>query len=266
MRSIQVGNADFAAHVCGPAQGQPIVLLHPWFGCWRFWCPTVERLRDRRVIAPDWYTLSGAVSDAEVSPQTLAAAVVELLDGLDVGQVAVVGNSVGGIVTQVLALDYPERVDRIVLVGTGASTADTGAAFAAQVSAWIADPSAAHGAGVGAIVRSLVHRDPDPQELRRWVDIVEAADPGFVAAVLRSCRDLDLRPRLREITVPALVVRGAHDRVRSRAHTRELLAGIPNSRSVELSQSGHAPMVDDPDAFVATVQPFLDANVSFDPY
>jgi proline iminopeptidase len=69
----------------------------------------------------------------------------------------------------------------------------------------------------------------------------------------------DLRSRLPEIAVPALVLVGRWDWVCPPAASRALAAGLPAARLVELADAGHFGFSEEPDAFRAAVRPFLAA-------
>lgn len=106
------------------------------FGCEAFWSSTATRLASRS-YAVDWYSLGNGNWSAYASPDGPARAALLLLDAIGVQQVDIVGNSVGGIVAQILAYRHPDRVRRLVLVGTGASLAGPPHRFGELVAAWI---------------------------------------------------------------------------------------------------------------------------------
>lgn len=239
----------------------PVLLLHPWFGCRSMWDPLASRL-DVSSYAVDWYSLA----DTEVpgswapwaSPTGLMRAAIALLDDRDLAQVDVIGNSVGGIVAQLLAAEHPERVRHLVLIGTGAALGGPPTAFGALVGRWIEQPEQ-RVTLAGLLVDALVAL-PHPEDVReRYVEAVLAADPEFIAAVLGAARGTDLRPRLPDIIAPTLIIRGEHDTARTREHVSELVAGIRDARAVELPGLGHSPMVEDPDVVADVVLSHLRA-------
>lgn len=119
------------------SNGTPVVLLHPWFGCWQFWTTTMRLLADRPCYAVDFYSpAAGNWADFD-NPTGLADAVLAMMDAEALERVDLVGNSVGGIVAQVIASTVPYRVHRVALVGTGASTAGALPKFAGAVDRWI---------------------------------------------------------------------------------------------------------------------------------
>lgn len=239
----------------------PALLLHPWFGCSEMWQPLAVRL-DVPSYAVDWYSLADTAGrDAWApwaSPAGLARAALALLDEQCLKSVDVIGNSVGGIVSQLLAAEHPTRVRRLVLIGTGASLVGRPTAFGELVSRWIERP-AERVALAGRLVDALVAVPFPAEDRERYVAAVLAADPDFIAAVLRAARGTDLRSRLASITAPTLIIRGEQDTARTRDHVAELVAGLPDARAVEMAGLGHSPMVENPDAVAALVSAHLRA-------
>ncbi len=113
-REVQAG--DVRLHVAEAGAGPPLVLLHGWPQHWWCWRHLLEPLaRTHRVLAPD---LRGwGWSDAppgDYAKATLAADVLALLDAEGLDRVALVGHDWGGFVGFLLALEHPERVERLV--------------------------------------------------------------------------------------------------------------------------------------------------------
>ena len=103
-------------HVAEAGEGPPLVLLHGWPQHWWSWRRVIPRLaEDHRVIVPD---LRGwGWSDAppgDYAKTTFAADVLALLDREGLDRVTLVGHDWGGWTAFLLALDHPERVDRLV--------------------------------------------------------------------------------------------------------------------------------------------------------
>ncbi|WP_326698522.1 alpha/beta hydrolase [Streptomyces sp. NBC_01754] len=263
-RTVPLTGTSLSYHVTRPsAAGTPVVLLHPWFGCWQFWTSTTQHLSTRPCYAVDLYSPAAGEWSA-AGPATLADAVVAMMDAEGLDRIDLVGNSVGGIVSQVVASTVPDRVRRLVLVGTGASTKGSLPGFAQAVDRWIAtgqDGGAASRGAAEETVGMLFTGRPDPATWETYVQAVLRTDPAYVAAVLGAARRLDLLPRLGRITAPTLVIRGSEDRARTAEHSAALVAGIPTARSVEMPGAGHSPMVDRPDRFAALVAAHLDGEI-----
>jgi pimeloyl-ACP methyl ester carboxylesterase len=111
-----VPTGDVTLHVAEAGAGPPMLLLHGWPQHWWCWRRMIGSLaRDHRVIAPD---LRGfGWSDAppgDYAKATLARDIVALLDAEGIEQTAIIGHDWGGYVAFLLALEHPERVQRIL--------------------------------------------------------------------------------------------------------------------------------------------------------
>ncbi|MER5753694.1 alpha/beta fold hydrolase [Streptomyces sp. NPDC002088] len=265
-RVVPLPGTSLTYHVAREtAPGTPVVFLHPWFGCWQFWTSTIRQLTGRPCYAVDFYSPAAGQWPATVGPEYLADAVAAMMDAEGLNRADVVGNSVGGIVAQVIASTLPKRVRRLVLVGTGASTAGALPGFAGAVDRWIEaarDGGAASRAAVEETVGMLFTGRPDAATWETYVQAVLRTDPAYLAAVLGGARRLDLTGRLGRITAPTLVVRGSEDSARSAEHSAQLVAGIPTAASVEMPGAGHSPMVDQADRFAALVTGHLDGTAT----
>lgn len=258
--AIEIAGARLEYHHRGAlteGQREPVILLHPWFGCWQFWRQTVDALPEFETYAVDLYSLGGGEGwEKFASPQGLARAVGTMIEELRIGRCSVIGNSMGGIAAQALAATQPDRIGKLILVGTGARIVGLKSDYRQVVDNWIAGE--ANREATAQLTDALLARRPeDPQEFETFVDMVANANKAFMGRVLTNAFDLDLRPLLPQITAPTLVIRGEFDAARTRAHVDELLAGIPDSNAVEIAGAGHSPQVDSPHAFTKLVRDFL---------
>jgi pimeloyl-ACP methyl ester carboxylesterase len=113
-RRVDVAGATL--HLAEAGEGPPLLLLHGWPQHWWCWRRMIRELaREHRVLAPD---LRGfGWSDAppgDYSKRVLAEDVIDLLDAEALGQVPIIGHDWGGYVGFLLALEHPERVERLL--------------------------------------------------------------------------------------------------------------------------------------------------------
>src|SRR5918993_219101 len=104
----------------GPADGRPVVCVSGFIMGGDLWAGLASRLASRglRCITPDFPT--GAQREplkpgADVSPRGVAAIVAAFLEALDLDDVVLVGNDSGGAISQLVAVDHPERLGALVL-------------------------------------------------------------------------------------------------------------------------------------------------------
>src|ERR1700736_4673323 len=99
--------------------GEPIVLVHGLLTNGELWRDVAPRLaKDFRVIAPDWPLGSQEVPldpGADLSPPGLARLIADFLATLELENVTLVGNDTGGALCQLVAVDHPQRLGRLVL-------------------------------------------------------------------------------------------------------------------------------------------------------
>jgi pimeloyl-ACP methyl ester carboxylesterase len=119
---IAVGNIDTSFHDAGT--GEPVLLLHgsgPGASAWANWQHTIPGLaRDFRVLAPDLvgFGETSRPNDVRYSLQGWTDQVVGFMDALGIERAALVGNSLGGRISLALAEQHPDRVHRMVLMGS----------------------------------------------------------------------------------------------------------------------------------------------------
>ena len=255
-------------------EGPPLVFVHGLGGSWQNWLEQLPELaREHRVVAMD---LPGFGYSPMPEEQISIAGYARLLDGLlgelGIDAAAVVGNSMGGFIGAELAISFPPRVERLVLISAaGLSTHNDPVPLRAMpalvrlerilagATAWLAAKSETvmrrrrlREATLNAVVR---HPGRLPAALAAE-QLRGAGKPGFITA-LQAVIDYDVRDRLPEIACPTLIVWGDRDRlitVRDADVFEEL---IPNSRKVIFEDTGHMAMLERPAAFNALLEDFL---------
>lgn len=213
---------------------------------------------------------------AELSMEEMHACADEALDAVGVaGPVDALGHSMAGLVLLAYALARPERIARLVLVGTGTG----GRAYMrARGALWNRSHPGFWGlAPLGILNMVLPTRAPerlmnnyierrsfhdenlaeyDPVHLQDW----GRAREGRPDWHWKVARYLDYRDRLDEIEVPCLVACGRDDPQFPPDCARELAEGLPNSRLICFAHSGHYPHIEEPAAFSEALASFLDGT------
>lgn len=202
----------------------------------------------------------GSYTVADMARDALA-----VLDAAGIGSAHVIGHSMGGAIAQELAIMAPQRVGRMVLANSFARHD----LYSRQIMQLLGDLRRQLDDELvfGAALTSFVIGE---HMLRRnaLYDFVQAAlDAGLTqpkAAFLRqleACLAADTLDRLHAIRVPTLVLYADGDRLFSPAMARELVLGLPGVADLdELADSGHCPMVEQPEAFADVVRRFLAAD------
>lgn len=262
----------------GPAtpDGRPtLLLLHGIADSSESWLPVMAGLAEHfRVIAPD--LLGHGESDkprADYSAAAFANGMRDLLDVLDIDSVTVVGHSLGGGVAAQFSYQYPDRVERLVLVAAGGVDREVSVLlriaaipFSELVVPLIHTPPGRLLTRIGVTLLKLVDHNlgRDADDLQRVLDGLPA-DGAFDAftRTLRAVVDwrgqvVTMRDRvyLAE-TVPMAIMWGSNDGIIPVEHAAQLHAAAPHARFSIYLDAGHFPHHAEPERFVREVTDFV---------
>src|SRR3990172_8355046 len=216
--------------VHGAAPGTPLVLVMGMAGSCKGW------------LAPPFPHFSSP-------PPALADDLAGLLDALAIRRAHVLGAFLGGMTAQELALRHPDRVARLILVGTYARP---DAKRRLLIEKW--REMARHDFGPAVMVRERLLWTLRDETLEQS-DLVEAMSASFPGAGFPLDRDVFMRQcdaclrhdtvdRLRQIRQPTLVICGRHDQLTPPKLHRELADEIPNAHLMTLSSGAHLVMAE----------------------
>jgi len=256
--------------------GPPLVFVHGLIGRWTHWMEQLTAFAStHRVIAVDLPGFGDSPLPAEqISVSGYARTIDKLLDALQISAAAIVGHSMGGFTSVELAINFPERVERLVLVSpAGLSTYNDPRSLhmLAQARRFKGIFNAYH-AWVGAHAElfarrprlrrlepttNIVTRHPDRLPAQYAAEFVRGlAAPGFIDGIEANL-NYDYRDRLGEIACPTLIVWGKRDKVVSAKDADLYEQLIPNARKVIFDDTGHMAMIERPVAFNALLEEFL---------
>jgi pimeloyl-ACP methyl ester carboxylesterase len=256
-------------------EGSPLLFIHGLSGSWPNWLEQLPVLAaEHRVIALDLPGFgSSPMPEQDISISGYARLLDGLLAQLGLDAVAVVGNSMGGFIGAELAIAFPQRVERLVLVSAaGISTLGDARTdrvlpslrraerILAASGAWVASKSdtVARRARLREATLYIVLRHPSRLPAALAAEQLRGAGkPGFLAA-LEDILDYDFRDRLPEIACPTLIVWGEGDRLINVRDADVFAELIPGSRKVIFEDTGHMAMLERPAAFNALLKDFLD--------
>jgi pimeloyl-ACP methyl ester carboxylesterase len=250
--------------VAGDPTGAPLLLLHGFIlsGHESFATFKDKLAESRGVIAPDY--LGYGHSERVLEPgghyeiTHTVKAVAAMLDELGVAQVDVLGHSYGGVIAAQFALDYPQRVRRIVFMSSaqyvdisGTKMYETGLGIG-RAMAWhiVSGPMSFLGNSCKANPKctwwpyGLIRDSTDAMRAAMYTN---AHSPAFAA----------FTGRLKEVSAPSLVVVGDRDFIVPLAHAERLAAEIPNAKLAVIPGGRHMPYGNKLDETYKAVVEFL---------
>jgi len=242
--------------------GDCVVLIHGHPFDRTLWEPQVAALSGGfRVLAPDLRGFGHSpVTQHLVTMRELAADIEELLDSLGIERAAVIGLSMGGLVTMELAIAQPQRYWAIGLVATTMEppTPAEGTARRERADAVERD-------GMQVLLDYMhtgVYGPDCPQTVRARVDAMMAAAPraGAAAALRGRAERPDYRMLLAGLDIPALVCAGSADPWSDQEVTAEIVAHLRRPELVMINAVGHLPNLEAQDQFNDVLRAFLRAH------
>ena len=260
--------------------GPVILLIHGIGDNSTTWTTVQAKLAQRfTVIAVD--LLGHGQSDkprADYSIAAYANGMRDLLSVLDIERATVIGHSLGGGVAMQFTYQFPQLVERLVLVGAGGVTKDVNVALrlaslpmGSEALALLRLPLVLpalqiFGRAAGLVLGSTAVGLDLPDVLRILADLPEPMASSAFTRTLRAVVDwrgqsvtmLD-RCYLTQ-SVPVQIVWGSEDVVVPVSHARMAHAAMPGSRLEIFEHSGHFPFHDDPDRFVEVIERFIDTT------
>jgi 3-oxoadipate enol-lactonase len=237
--------------------GPPLVLLHSAVCDRRMWDPQWPVLVEAgyRVIRGDFRGFGD--TPAADRPYTDAGDVTDLMDALDIGQVALICSSYGGRVGVEIAARWPDRVTAMALVCSGLPGHEPSPelrAFSAR------EEELVEAGDVAAAVDLNVATWLGPQASAQTREQVREMQQRAFDLQLAASEEFELPPAevdLSAVRAPCLALSGAHDLPDFREIAASLPSLFPDTRHVELPWAGHLPSLERPGEVTPLLVGFL---------
>jgi 3-oxoadipate enol-lactonase len=240
-------------------RGRNLVLLHSLLSDRTSYEPLAARIAGQRRLILVNLPGFGKSPPAGGSLGEHADAIATLFDDLALPpETDVLGNGLGGFVALSLASRHGARFERMVLVGSAIAFPQAGRATFRALANKVEQSGMA--AVAGAAMRRMFPEPfiaANPEVVARREAVFEAIDPDVFAPACRALAALDLSDDLARIRNRALIVVGAEDEATPPALGRALADRLMDAELTLLPGLGHCPHIQDPDAFVAAITPFL---------
>jgi 2-hydroxy-6-oxonona-2,4-dienedioate hydrolase len=241
--------------------GAPLVLQHGFLGGGGYWAPQLPTFgRHFDLIAPDLPGFAGSAHiEAPTTIEGFSAGLVTLLDDLKVERTGIIGHSMGGMVALQTALDYPDRIDRLVLYGSSC-TGDLPKRFETfETSIERLREHGVEGCAERIVPTWFVQGDKAPS-FTMCRDAGRGTSVESAVRALGALRDWDVCERLSELSIPVLVICGDCDRSTAPDQSYRLWQNIAGSQLCVVPGCAHNVHLERPELFAAIVIEFLTAS------
>lgn len=242
-------------------RGQPVILLHGWLGSWGLWQQTMAVLGSHyRTYALDFWGFgdSGKKLNTYLVPDFVDM-VDQFMDKLGIVDAPIVGHSMGGTVSLMVALKYPQRARKVVIIGSpvvGSSLALPLKLAGMRFIAWVLFKSFGLFRACMRAASPIICRDPNFPDLMDR-DLSRTTLESFLTSIA-SLRRTDLRPEVGRLTIPVMGMFGDRDNIVSPKQWKTLQNGVPHARIERFKRAGHFIMLDEPQDFSTRLKDFLD--------
>lgn len=244
-------------------QGKPFILLHGWINSWNVWRDSMIRISDEgnyRVYALDFWGFGESSrrngDDQDYNIDSFVDMVYQLMENLGIPSAPIAGHSMGGTVALLFALAYPQKSERLIIIGSPIRGSMMHPMLKLAGFGWIA----------GFIWRFPVFRSlimhlilaGDSESVRKMIfrDIERTSVNSFFKSI-EDLRRTDLRNRLGQLKLPTLGIYGVKDNIVSPSNAILLSEGAERAEIRMFSESRHFPMADQPVEFASTIGKFL---------
>ena len=223
-----------------PGQGTPIIFIHGAGSSHLIWGMQMRALGERtRVIALDLPGHNKSQGTGRDSIDAYAEVVCAFLDALAIPRAVIVGHSMGGAITQTLALMHPARVAALALIGTGARLR--------VLPAFLEGMQNDFDGTVDKIIQYYFAEGADPRMVEKSAAQLRACGQSVVLGDFGACNRFDVTGRLADIRAPTLVVCGREDQLTPLKYSEFLAAKIPGAWLAVIDRAGHHVMVEQPE-------------------
>lgn len=266
-RTVDVGGVPFAYRELGPDSGVPVIFLHHLMAVLDDWDPRVIDgiAAQRRVIAFDNRGVGASGGSVPHTIEAMGRDAMAFIRALGLGQVDLLGFSLGGGVAQMVALQAPDLVRRMVLAGTGPRGGGgidevTRVAVLAYIKAaltwsdprnFLFFPRTPEGKGAAKDYFSRLQERSKDRDKRISLQARQAQLKAIRTAGLTAPDDLSV------ITQPVFIANGDNDLMVDSSLSADMARRLPNARLTIYPDAGHGGVFQHYRAFVSEVLDFL---------
>lgn len=242
-------------------RGRPVILLHGWLGSWALWRKTIEELgKEFRTYALDFFGFGDSMDrTSDFSVNNYVELVYQFMDRLGIVKAPLIGHSMGGSVSLGVASRYPDRVVKVVVIGSPINGSSLNPFLKLSGYKPIADLLFTMPFILDGFIYGITHLAAnDGPALHRMVkqDASKVTADSFFQSI-GTLRQTDLSDQIGELQMPVLGIYGRKDIIVRPSQGKVLLQSAPKASEEWFENSGHFPMMDEPERFFLTINNFL---------
>lgn len=248
MSAIIQDNAIVHYEVLG--HGKPVVFLHTWIGSWRYWISSMQFASTRfRAYAVD---LWGFGATKKQFTRYSFEGQTGLLDGfieqMGMQKLTLVGHGLGGVIALYYAAEHPNSIERLMVISFPMGVQSTNSRLQTLSPAESAD--------------WLLGNNPPKAES---LEDAKKTDHKAIAASLDQYREVNWRQLINSVPVSSIWIHGDNDPAISNPNDEQLDYLPEQAQFLNFTDSGHYPMLDEPDKFNRLLTDFIHLPPEEDP-
>ena len=228
-----------------------VVLIHGAGGTHIYWPPELRRLPGYRVYALDLPGHGKSGGRGLQSISAYAQAVLEWLLALNIHSAVFAGYSMGSAIALTLALEHPDHVNGLVLIGAGARLK-----VAPELLDNLASPTTYQNA-MNMVVEWSFGSSTPPRLKELAAQRMKETRPSVLHGDFAACNNFDVTERIGQIRQSTLIVCGSEDKMTPMRQSQLLAERIPGATLKTIFEAGHMVMLEKPQAVLEAVLGFL---------
>lgn len=242
-------------------RGRPVLLLHGWLGSWALWRRTIEILgREFRTYALDfWGFGESADKNNNFAVDNFVLLVNQFMDRLGIVKAPLIGHSMGGTVSLSSAVKHPDRVVKVIVIGSPIQGTSLNLLLKASGNQAFANLIWTFPELVRLFIRGYAYfMANDGRQMSRMIgdDMSKVTVNSFFQSI-GTLYGTDLREDIGSLNMSVMGMYGRKDIIVNPNQAKVLKQYVPNSHIDWYHNAGHFIMLDDPDRFHHSVVDFL---------
>ena len=246
------GNIHYRKYSCSERDKTPLILIHGAGGSYLHWPTEIRRMGGENILAIDLPGHGNSGGEGEQTIKAYSETVLSFFDEMGLDQPTIVGHSMGSAIAQLLCLNHPERVQRLILIGAGAM-------FRVHPDILRLSTSEITFPEVVSMVMDWVFSSQTPKRLVELAgERMAQVPPAVVHNDFLACKAFDIRDQVREIQQPVLVICGSEDQMTPVRFSQFLMEELPAARLEIIPNAGHMVMLEQPEMVANLIREFIE--------